>query len=374
MFKYLFLLGHQPHISTAEIKAVFSAVSIKYTIEKEENNMLIVSVKKPLNAEELILKLGGTIKISELIANKKNEQETIINHLKLVQPEGKIQFALAGPNNKKNALAIKKILKAQGRNVRYVEIKNTASILHNNLVKKQSDFTLLNGNIFVTRAIQPIKDFVERDFGRPESDSQSGMLPPKLAKIMINLSQTNIKAKLLDPFCGSGTILMEATFMGYENLIGSDLSKKAISDTKKNLEWSKDKFKITDYKLQTFTCDAAKLDKKIEANSVDAIITEPSLGNPLRGRENEKFLQKQADELAELYINSFKTFYKLLKKDGVVVFIIPSFRYKDEWVEINCIDKIKKIDFEPIPFEKSLSLQYWRTKQHLARNIWRFKK
>ena len=84
-----------------------------------------------------------------------------------------------------------------------------------------------------TEAVQPFEQFSARDFGRPGRDDLSGMLPPKLAIIMINLAQTPLNSILLDPFCGSGTILSEAVLLGYTNLIGTDISEKAIADSKK---------------------------------------------------------------------------------------------------------------------------------------------
>ena len=35
--------------------------------------------------------------------------------------------------------------------------------MDNNLIAKQGDFTLLNDEVYITRAIQPIEDFTERD-------------------------------------------------------------------------------------------------------------------------------------------------------------------------------------------------------------------
>ena len=93
--------------------------------------------------------------------------------------------------------------------------------------------------------MQPFKDLSRLDFGRPARDDFSGMLPPKLAQIMINLAQVqNPEALIIDPFCGSGTILSEALLMGYKDLLGSDISPKAIADTYKNISWIKDLYKI----------------------------------------------------------------------------------------------------------------------------------
>ena len=392
MNHYLFFLGHQPHISTAEIEAVLVHTAVEpprfhigvglhnsgidgYQMELKNKNILKLSAKKSINPEELIGRLGGTVKIAEQIANTDDVRDAIINFLQTVQPEGKIQFSLNGQNSRELSLDIKKKLKKSGRSVRYIEIKNTATILHNNLIEKQGDFTLLDDEVYITRAIQPIEDFAERDFGRPGTDSKSGMLPPKLAKIMLNLAKVNKKTVLLDPFCGSGTVLMEGAVLGIEKMYGADISKKALEDTDKNLQWIKKSKKLFNLSYQLHACDVSKIDKYIEKNSIDTIVSEPLLGKPLRGTEDEKTLRAQANNLGELYISAFQAFQKILKKDGIIIFIIPSFAYKNNWITVDCAEKIAKIGFTSVPFSKDNKfLQYYRPGQKLARNIWRFKK
>lgn len=370
MNKYLFALGRELTLSAAEIEAAFSALSLEPEIEIIDK-YLIAELEEDLNTDELMARLGGTIKIAQSISGELGAKKTIIEHLNTNQPTGKIQFSL---NDRGLALEIKKFLKGEGRNVRYVEPKNTATVLHNNLVEKKSDYLLTNKEVFVTRAIQPIEEFGERDYGRPKSDDKSGMLPPKLAKIMINLSGFNKKNTLLDPFCGSGTVLMEAAVMGYTQLIGSDLAPKATSDTKENLNWIKAKYKLS-FKQTFYNTDSTKLNKKISLNSVDCIVTEPFLGRPLTGRHPLNFLKDQAQELSRLYIKSFASFHTILKPKATVVFVIPSFKIKEEWVEVECIDEIKGLGFEVVSLdEDSDSLRYARPDQHLARNIWKFRK
>ncbi|MBI4427366.1 MAG: methyltransferase domain-containing protein [Candidatus Magasanikbacteria bacterium] len=372
--KYLFQLGHQPQISAAEITAVFSHHRTIVLSCYHRENFLILETSQQLNCEDLIRTLGGTIKIARQIG------ADIPTYLNQTQPTGKIIFSLP---DKKLAINIKKQLKQAGRSVRYIEPKNTATILHNNLVELGGDLTIINNEIFATEAIQPFEEFSQRDYGRPGSDDKSGMLPPKLARILINLSQTPKDATILDPFCGSGTILTEAATMGHANLIGSDISEKAIKNTKENLNWLAKQFNNLTIKQSSttklFQSDAAKLSNKLQPHSIDAIITEPLLGKPLTGRENKEQIDSQADELVKLYIDSFKAFVKILKPDGVVLFIIPKFLCKNEWVEIDCVDEIKKIGFAAVPFEIFGSspiehLTYHRPNQHLARTIWRFKK
>jgi tRNA G10 N-methylase Trm11 len=375
--RYLFTLGHQPHISIAELQAIFEHEHISYITENITKEHLIIETAKSFDAQKLILKLGGTVQIGEYISRNNNPKQTIIDSL--LHREGKIHFSISGNTTPKLALEIKKELKAEGRSVRYVETKNTATILHNNLVDKKSNFIIIGNDVFVTTAIQDIEDFSKRDYDRPGSDSMSGMLPPKLARIMINLSQTDTDATLLDPFCGSGTVLTEALSLGYSKLIGSDLSQKAINDTHKNVEWfinQQNNKTIEQYNNITIhLSDATTLASIIKPKSIDAIISEPYMGKPLRGSETKNQLEKQASELAELYIKSFEQFYKILKKNSSVIFIIPKFRYKDEWISIDCLPKIKELRFEIIPFNpEHTSLLYHRPKQFVGREIWKLKK
>ncbi|MFZ2189418.1 MAG: DNA methyltransferase [Candidatus Magasanikiibacteriota bacterium] len=360
---YLFQLGHQPHISTAELEAVFSQRKISYKEIFKNNEYLILEIKKKLDTDELINQLGGIIKIGEEV------ELSLVDYLKTKY--GKIIFSI---NDQNLGINTKKELKSAGLSARYVEPKNTATILHNNLVKRQTDLTVVDKKLFYTSAIQPFEAMGERDFDRPGSDDKSGMLPPKLAKIMINLSLVDKTKTILDPFCGSGTVLTEAMVMGYKYLLGSDISPKAVDDTEKNILWIKDTYQVIDLKYKLHECDATQLHQIIIPNSISTIVTEPYLGKPLRGNENKITLQKQANELAKLYIESFKSFYKILKDNGTVVIVIPQFRHQDEWIKIDCIKTILKSGFAIMPFDKEESLLYHRPKQHVGRTIYRFKK
>ncbi|MBU0596579.1 RsmD family RNA methyltransferase, partial [Patescibacteria group bacterium] len=287
---------------------------------------------------------------------------------------GKIQFSLSGPDARNKALQIKKDLKSEDKSVRYIEPKNTATILHNNLIERETDFLMEDGSVFVTRAIQPFEEFTERDFSRPRPDKLSGMLPPKLARILINLSEAKIDDQILDPFCGSGTILAEAAHMGYKKLIGSDLSSKAIKDTENNLEWLKNSSKISKLNYKLYFSDVNTLADKIDKKTINTIITEPYMGRPLKGTERKIDLVSQTRELKDLYLGAFKTFDKVLKKNSTIIFIIPRFKFQDSWVTIDCKDDIKKLGFKIEPFSPENDfLLYHRPQQHVGREIWKFR-
>ena len=383
-----FVLGREPEISVAEIAAVLKLPneSIKFLAE----NILVV---KATVKNDLIGQLGGTIKIAEQIDDSLTEnklKEEIITELKTIS--GKIHFGISLYDKSGQigvrplALDIKKKLKTEGLSVRYVPSDehnqlSSATIFHNQLTTKGREFLIVKCTdglaLAKTTAIQPFEELGARDFGRPGRDDFSGMLPPKLAMMMINLASADLDASLLDPFCGSGTILTEAMLMGYANLIGTDVSKKSIEDTQKNVAWinkiSNFQFPISNLRIEY--CDINNINSIISNNSIDTVITEPYLGKPLSGRESESELRLQVGELKTLYLNAFRAFTKLLKKDGAVIFIIPRFFSHGEWITINCESEIKNLGFETVPLRKKQPyLLYGRPGQRVGREIWKFKK
>ncbi|MBP9761420.1 MAG: hypothetical protein KBD15_04250, partial [Candidatus Magasanikbacteria bacterium] len=65
----------------------------------------------------------------------------------------------------------------------------------------------------------------------------------------------------------------------------------------------------------------------------------------------------------------------VLKKNAVVVMIIPKFLYGKEWITIDCQKDILALGFAPVPLlDEHVSLVYHRPKQFVAREIWKYKK
>ncbi len=104
-----------------------------------------------------------------------------------------------------------------------------------------------------------------------------------------------------------------------------------------------------------------------------AIITEPYLGAPLRGREGKSFLIKQAAELKKLYLKAFQSFHALLAPSGVVVCILPAFAEDQTWIRVDCKAEIEASGFKNIPLgEAEPFLLYARPGQRVGREIWKF--
>jgi tRNA G10 N-methylase Trm11 len=197
----------------------------------------------------------------------------------------------------------------------------------NGLVEKGADFALLpkDDKLFIGRtlAVQPFKELSYRDFGRPGRDDRSGMLPPKLAQIMINLAcpAFAVDTVLFDPYCGSGTVLTEALLLGARQVIGLDISERAIKDSGDNIIWARQKFALAGFSFDLFRDDARQASRHIRPGSVDAIVTEPYLG-PQRGAFDMGRVKK---ELESLYSQSLEDFVRLLKPGGKICMVWPVF-------------------------------------------------
>ncbi len=337
--KYFFIIGNNQALSIAELNAVL----ILNKPQLIAPDLLIADIEEEFLAETLIQKLGGTIKIGLMqdILSTNNEQvliDSLINISISKQKkckEGKFNFGFSvygdASFNKKNiGIKIKNAFKSIGQSSRFVISKekslSSVVITQNKMISRGIELIGFKKDkkIYIgeTLAVQPFKDLSRRDFGRPARDDLSGMLPPKLAMIMINLAQLQNRDDIIvDPFCGSGTVLNESALMGYTTLFGSDISKKAIDDSYKNFSWLKDLYNLEGIRIKLAVRNVLALSKFVKNESASAIITEPFLG-PQRGQIDFKNV---ISELETLYSGAIIEFKKVLKSGGKVVMVWPNF-------------------------------------------------
>lgn len=218
MSKYLFLLGREPELSLAELSSLFSSV-------KKQGVFALVETEKDILP--LIATLGGTIKAGKIFAENisKADLEKVCVQciLPTLQPEKKTRIALDSfvPGLNNLVFKIKDTLKTQGHSIRVVQHDNgrvkTATTLHEKLIERGCELMILTGDTGYTVAqtlwVQDIDAYTRRDINRERSMSV-GMMPPKLAQIMINLATKGERGvQVWDAFCGLGTTLIEASHM-----------------------------------------------------------------------------------------------------------------------------------------------------------------
>ena len=366
--KYIFVLGTNPALSIAEI---LPALNESEVISFSEEVLYLSS--SPIEPS-LIDDLGGTIKIIESIDSIKTEGYDSDNTINVISEiisknfdssERKIHFGISiyyleGPKKmlfrlnkslKYIYINLKKACKQKGIKLAFLNIKertlSSASVLKNGLTMLEGlEISLIvNGkDILVGRTIsvQDIDEYSRMDVGRPVRDTLSGTTPPKLAKIMVNLSGKTKNAIMLDPFCGSGTYLQEMYLLGYRNIIGADLSEKAVEDTKLNLKWLMEQSNDTKTKIEVYQSDVKNISNYVSKDSVDAVVSEVYLGPPLRDYLHEDKLDKLINELTDLYDSTLEELSKVLKEDGVIVLALPIFKTKKGNKLLPLLDGIKK--------------------------------
>jgi len=149
---------------------------------------------------------------------------------------------------------------------------------------------ILEDEYIITRQVLDVQRGIfkqRRNQNRPFSSPVS--LDPVLARVLINLSEAPAGGKVLDPFCGTGGILIEAGLCGIE-VHGADIQEKMVEGTRKNLE---------NYGIISHNIKQSDISKICENFSQDfnAVITDLPYGKSSveKGDVLEQFISEASD-------------------------------------------------------------------------------
>ena len=410
-----FVLGTNHTLSIAEIGAVLG-----YNRDYSQTSAEILLLDESDVAPDSVLqdRLAGIIKTGEIIGSlpklsKDKLADFLFSHCYQYDREGKVNFGISTYNldnptlakdlqeqNKALGLEVKKRLKESGQSVRFVTGRDRALssviVKTNNLLESGGEFVLIATKdgikIGQTRTVQDFKAWSDRDFGKPKRDPKRGMLPPKLARTMYNLGLGQLpivsRLTLLDPFCGVGTVLIEATLLRADKIIGTDIDQKAINDSEKNLNWLGRQPEIELPDIHLLTCPIQKIDSYLteqkiidNKNLIDLVVTEPDLGPPQSGRETPQQLENTLTELASLYIEGFRSMSKLLAKNATICITFPVFELDKKKIFVPIMKELKEMGYsvvDPVPKSAPKQLNtktpqngilYQRPKHKVAREV-----
>ena len=375
MTKYAFLFGNHPTLSLAELLSFLENHKITYGKYQLLHDILIIDVQRsPQSIAQLQNQLGGVIKIFIIkgeFRGKMFELDKILTPEKLIkeffaQKDRKINFGISvysepdptyAELNWLNNFAynIKRKLK-DTYSIRYVEDKSmrlsSVQVERNQLIDTGAEIALIrdrdNYYLGKTLSVQDYQAYSERDWDKPSPDAKSGMLPPKLAQMLLNLARGNRTHVIYDPFCGSGIVLQEATLLDLD-IYGSDISDDAIKNTINNLDWFFKLKKLPKINLQTHIKEADATHIKWDRlNSPEVtIVTEPYLGPPLKrilfGRDAEKIGQ----ELSQLYYQFFQNLKKNFSSVKRIGMVFPIFKTRDGLRYVEILEEIKQLGYIP---------------------------
>jgi hypothetical protein len=379
MSTYIYILGKDRDLSLAELCARYHDPEFK-TIGSD---FAIFDLKQKIGQSELD-KLGGVIKIGCVVSSVPREKlpGELLNRLMGHDSGGKLNYGVSiygwdVKNLRGLLLEIKKGLKKENISSRFANqnFENLSTAQHKGLGKKGVEMIITKDgdNFFVAEvvAVQNIDSYSRRDYEKPYRDMKVGMLPPKLAQIMVNL--TGVEGEIWDPFCGGGVLIMEGLLMGH-NMMGSDIDSKILSGAERNVKWIKGEFDINK-KADLFIHDATR---PFNGKTFDAIATEGYLGPPQAFVRRLEQLAPIIRELDRLYLDFFKAI-KNIGFRGPIVIALPFFRCAgNQMADLSdTVLKIQKMGYilrSLVPFEKGdrYKVAYSRDDQVVGRMIYLF--
>lgn len=390
------ILGRQPELGIAELERLYGYKNINLITKQ------VVSVDSEVID---VQKLGGSPKVGVIIEelskfnNWKSLSSRLIDyyHQKWSRLDNKITLGLSVYNYKispkevqKIGLGLKQKLKKDSVSLRLIPNQtpalSSATSHHNKLglsANKVEIFIVLGSNdefvIAESRGAQNITAYSKRDYDRPKRDSFVGMLPPKLAQIMINLAAGDIvkdskpqDLTLLDPFCGTGTMLQEALLMGY-NAYGTDLSEKMISYTRDNLKWLSD-ISHKDFKIKLAVADATNYRWQ---RPIDIVVCESYLGQPFSTPPSQSKLAEVVGNCNYIISEFLLNLHPQIDNDAAVCIAIPTWRdSKGDFTHLPLIETIARLGYRPYEFHNvsKNDMVYFRENQIVAREILVLKK
>lgn len=389
MTKYAFLLGSHPLMSFLEILNVLDVEKIPHgSYIRIGEDILIVQMKTAdAKLRKLQRILGGTIKIIEIVdefegtifqVGRLLTPETLI-HKYFAQHQSKINFGFSVYSTthlvyseinwlRNFAYQVKRRFKPR-YSIRYVDEKNfdlsSVMVANNKLMETGAEIVIIkqdkNFKIGRTRTVQDFRSYAQRDMEKPSPNPKAGMLPPKLAQMMVNLSRDARHKQIFDPFCGSGIIPQEALLLGLD-ILASDIDEDAVKSTQENLLWLIKTHNAAAPKLGYEKIKTSKLTSCIrqadatrsrwaKANQNDVcVVTEPYLGPPQRGPILLYHAKKLAAELENLYVGFFENLHKNYGKINKVGMVLPVLKTNEGLLYMNVLDRVKELGFIPKQF------------------------
>jgi len=333
--KYFFLLGRNPLLSEAEILSCFEREGIKWNSHKLKLNALLVETDKEINLKKMINSLGGTVAIGKVMfsGNKEKILREIEEKAIYFEKDNKVIYSVLnymdGDENFAEIVNAMKINFAKERlKARYKGVSGTIKLQDGKIVKGSPEkislrdmtyFAFSNGREWNFGFLEESYDSAEaekKDMEKPYRREELA-ISPRLARIMINLSQIKQNEIMLDAFCGIGVILAEALLQGI-NVIGVDIDIDAIKKTRANILWLRRNYKIGAWD-KLINADS----RKIKIEEINAMVSEPQLGELMTKMPNEEKARQVVNKFENLIIDVLNNVKRYIKRGGKIVFSAP---------------------------------------------------
>lgn len=371
-------------LSQSELKNILMKAKIPFKILENNEIFIVLEISK----KEELLKLGGIYKIGRIICTnnsledlyEKIEKSRILENLEHKQKwnisyYSKNQIDIKTYENMQNFIRTQ--IKKNTKKSKFIKNNmNSENFIELSVDKeKQTSINILVGydekryyfaeNEFSVKSSK----FINRDLNRPYQDSKIS-LSPRTARILVNILGLEKEKIVLDPFCGTGTFLLEALMQGYE-IIGIDNRKECVIGTKNNLYWLIKQHKLKN-RIKYVKKDNAEVLSSVETSTIDGIVTEPILLPNFKNFPTYTIAEESLKQSKRIYKKGLKSMYRVLKKNGRVSIVTPRIRTRNnEFITFDFRQMIKETKFslnnnlEEQPFIMNTS-----NNQKIIREIW----
>ena len=378
---HIAILGRQPSLGMAELEQLYGSTAVRWFSDST------AIIDSPAFDFE---RLGGTQKAGRVVSELRGDWRQV--SMKLVSAyaqawadhEGKITLGISAYGFKttprdvqKTGIILKGKLKERGVSLRLIPNADTAlssaTSHHNKLGLSDNHVELIvvrgaNGAAIIAESVgaQNITALAARDQGRPKRDAFVGMLPPKLARMMVNLAP--VKAgRILDPFCGTGVLLQEAALLGYD-VYGTDLVPKMVQFTKANLDWLIDTHHVT----PGVTLDVGDAMTYHWHTPVDAVACEAYLGQPFSAPPSPGKLTEVRDNCNHIISEFLRNIAPQLAPGTPLCVAVPAWRDSaGRFTHLPLVDSVGSLGYNRTTLRhvRNDQLLYYREDQVVAREL-----
>ena len=383
LYMFIAILGRQPALGIAELERTFGDVT------------WFSATSAMIRTDSFAIeRLGGTVKAGRIVAElpRGDWRQTSMKIARAYGDawsahEGKITlgisaygFDVSARDVQKTGLVLKSKLKNKGVSLRLIPnsepILNTATSHHNKLGLSSNKVELLvvrgkNGSVIVAESTgsQNITALARRDQERPARDAFVGMLPPKLAQIMINLTgmSSDKTPRILDPFCGTGVVLQEAALLGF-NTYGTDLAEKMVDYSRRNMKWLTEKYTVT----TAYDIEQGDAMTATWTAPINAVVCESYLGQPFSAPPKPDKLTEVRDNCDHIIADFLKNIGNQISAGTPLCVAVPAWRDSEGNVtHLPLIKKLEQLGYRQHEFKnvRTPELLYYREDQVVAREL-----
>jgi tRNA (guanine10-N2)-dimethyltransferase len=311
------LSGEHKTLPEAELCAILESEGFDYSIQSRENRILIMEVDSE-GARIATLRAGLVNHASVVAFESSSEESAILDSLQKIDFSKWVQ-----PNDRFGV----KVTRIQREPVEFdvddLQSK-IGSVIWQNL-NGQTEISLtvpdtlflgvVNGNQFFFGPHLASRN--RRAFSKRRSPFRPFFVPsaihPKIARVLVNLSRARSGSHFLDPFCGTGGLLLEAAEIGCI-AVGLDIDITMLTGSQQNLDH---------FEVPFYGCLADARTSPIRTKGIEAIAADPPYG---------RSSSTKGDAVSSLITKSLTSFAKILKPGGNLCIALPLQYFSEDMI------------------------------------------